>query len=470
VTTYLNRVLATSGPKVAPASQAILFLTILFIVSPLSLYFSRLSSLLVVFGLIAALWLFILVSNFSIRRVPTPVDIASAVFLGYLSLNCIVSLVLGHPINNTIAEIVAPLQMYLCFQGAKRIEVSREVVGALLKWMLIFAIARAAWEIFTTLTLVHLPAPIYGSLDKIPLGVIGRFVYERPFDPVSGMMFAVALMLYAFGIERRLALLAAIVTAVVLILGMTRSEWIAGIAAIFIATLYAGELAKAARIFAVIGLVLATEFFFSPDLRQALSDRLITQTVDQITLSEQITSPGAASPGEAASSGQATPPRNHVGALRILEFRTAFNEFKTAPLFGHGLGSSFGTEVSYDGEDPSLIQLHNSYLNLLASAGIVGISLLLIALLKVRQFLLLGLRHSDRYVRALFCTGAGMLAWYGVFMGFQPIYSAYHLPVLIGTIWGLAAQLSKTVEGQPAAMMANMHRTWLASPGAPDRT
>ncbi len=458
MTTYLNRVLATSGPKDARASQAILFLTILFIVSPLSLYFNRLSSLLVVFGLIASSWLFILVSNVSIRRVPTPVDIASAVFLGYLSLNCVVSLVLGHPINNTIAEIVAPLQMYLCFQGAKRIEVSREVVGALLKWMLIFAIARAAWEIFTTLTLVHLPAPIYGRLDKIPLGVIGRFIYERPFDPVSGMMFAVALMLYALGIERRLSLLAAIVTAVVLILGMTRSEWIAGIVAIFIATLCAGELAKAARIFAVIGLVLATDFFVFPDLHQALSDRLITQTVEQITSSEEITSPGAASPGQVASSGQTTPEKSPVRALRILEFRTAFDAFKTAPLFGHGLGSSFGTEVSYDGKDLTFVQLHNSYLNLLASAGIVGISLLLIVLLKVRQFLLLGVRHMDGDVRALFCIGAGMLAWYGIFMGFQPIYSAYHLPVLIGTVWGLAAVLFKTVGGQPANMIVDTRR------------
>jgi O-antigen ligase len=445
-----------SGPKDVRASQAILFLTMLFIVSPLSLYFNRLSSLLVVFGLIAASWLFILVPDFSIRRVPTPIDLACGIFLGYMSLNCIVSLVLGHPVNNTIAELVAPLQMYLCFQSAKRIELSKETVGALLKWMLIFATARAGWQIFTTLTLIHLPAPIYGRLDKIPLGVIGRFIYERPFDPVSGMMFAVALMLYAFGIERRLSLLAAIVTAVVLILGMTRSEWIAGIVAIFIATFYAGELAKAARIFTVIGLVLATNFLFFPDLHQALSDRFITQTVDQITSSEQITPRGAALPGQAASSGQTTPEKSPVRALRILEFHTAFDEFKTAPLFGHGLGSSFGTEVSYDGKDLIFVQLHNSYLNLLASAGIVGISLLLIALLKVRQFLLFGLRHADRYVRALFCIGAGMLAWYGVFMGFQPIYSAYHLPVLIGTVWGLAAQLCKAVEGQPAAMIVDI--------------
>jgi O-antigen ligase len=463
-------VLATSGPKDARASLAILFLTILFIVSPLSLYFNRLSSLLVVFGLIAASWLCILVPDLSIRRVPTPIDFASGVFLGYMSLNCIVSLALGHPVNDTVADVVAPLEMYLCFQIAKRVHVSKEIVGALLKWILILATARAAWQVFATLTLIHLPVPIYGPLDKIPLGVIGRFIYERPFDPVSGMMFAVALMLYVFGIERRLSLLAAIVTAVFLILGMTRSEWIAGIVAIFIAAFYAGELGKAVRIFAVIGLVLTADFFFFPDLQQALSDRLITQTVEQITSSEQLTSSGVASPGQIASSSQTAPGKNPVRALRILEFRTAFNEFKTAPIFGHGLGSSFGTEVSYDGKDLTFVRLHNSYLNLLANAGLIGVGLLLVVMLKVRQFLLLGVRHTDRDVRALFCIGAGMLAWYGIFMGFQPIYSAYHLPVLIGTVWGLAAQLFKTVEGQPAAMMANMHRTWLASPGAPDRT
>lgn len=443
-------------PEDAPAPLVFLSLAIIFIVSPLSLYFNRLSSLVVVFGLIAASGLAILVSSPSVRRIPTPVDLAAGVFLGYMSLNCIVSLVLGHPVNNTAADVVAPLEMYLGFQIAKRVQLSKYFLGTLLRWILILATARAAWQVFCALAQIHLPVPIYGPLDKMPLGEIGRFIYERPFDPVSGMMFAVALILYAFEIERRLSLLAAIVATIFLIVGLTRSEWIAGVGAILVATSYADMLGRAFGILAAIGLILTAGFLVSPDLREALSDRLFTQTMEQITSAEQAASSGG---GPVASSEQTTaPPKDSVRALRILEFYTAFDAFKTAPIFGHGLGSSFGTEVSYLGTDRFFVQLHNSYLNLLVNAGLVGVGLLLFVMLKVRQFLLLGLRHIDVNVRALFCVGAGMLGWYGIFMGFQPIYSAYHLPVLIGTFWGFAAQLSGGVDGQLEAVPGDLHR------------
>jgi hypothetical protein len=73
-------------------------------------------------------------------------------------------------------------------------------------------------------------------------------------------------------------------------------------------------------------------------------------------------------------------------------------------------------------------------------------------ILRARQLLLLGLQNIDTDVRAIFCVAAGMLVWYGIFMGFQPIYVSFHLPVLIGIIWGLAAQLLQAVDKQPVAM------------------
>ncbi len=444
-----NENLATSKTGYR-SPHAALFLLVIFIVSPLSLYFDRRSSLFVVLGLFAASWLAILTSAPYVRIVRTPIDLAAAIFLGYMSLNCIVSLMLGHPVNNTVSEVVGPVEIYMSFQIAKRVNVSNGAVRALFKWILILGTARSAWLVFSTLALIHIPTPIYSSHDLVPLAAIGRFVYERPFDPVAGMLFAIALMLYAFGIERRLSLLAALITTISLILGMTRSEWIAGIGAVFLATYYFGELNKAFRMFAVIGLVLAANFYFFPELRDALSNRLITKTMEQIHSAQETPAPEAVaseqvSPSELIKS----PGKGTIGGLRIREFYTTFGKFKSAPIFGHGLGSTFGTELSYeDTTELTFIQIHNSYLNLLANAGLVGIGLLFFVILRVRRLLLRGLQIVDPDVRAIFSIAAGMLAWYGIFMGFQPIYVSYHLPVLIGIIWGFAAQRLEPVNEQ----------------------
>jgi O-antigen ligase len=226
-------------------------------------------------------------------------------------------------------------------------------------------------------------------------------------------------MLYIFGIERKWSLLTTIVTAIVLILGLTRSEWLAGVLAVCVGMFYAGKLRTAFKIFVIIALILTLAFIVFPSLYESLRDRLITHTVEQVTSAED------------ATAGDAT-----VGALRILEFSTALEKFQTAPVFGHGLGSWFGTEVSYYGRE-TFVQLHNSYLNLLTNAGLVGVGLLLIVMLKVRTFLRHSIRQGNGLSRALFCVGAGALTWYGTFMAFEPIYAAYHLPALIGTVWGL---------------------------------
>ncbi|HXA86117.1 MAG TPA: O-antigen ligase family protein [Candidatus Dormibacteraeota bacterium] len=431
-----------------PASRAFLFFTIIFIVSPLSLYFNRLFSLLVVFGFILASLFFLVIPKFSVLRARTPIDLACAVFLGYMSLSCVFGLISGHLVSNTIADLVSPLEIYLCFQIAKRIDFSKKVVlEGWLKWILVLATARASWQVFTTLAQIRVLAPIYDASSLLPMATIGRFTYLRPIDPISGIMLAIALMFYIFGFQRKWSLVTAIVTAAVVILGLTRSEWIAGVLAVFVAMFYGSKFRKTIKTFVVIGLILAAILAISPDLYQALTDRLITRTVDQITSSD------------VTSSEDIT-----VGALRILEFGTAIEKFHTAPIFGHGLGSWFGTIVSYDGRDRTFVQLHNSYLNLLTNTGLVGVSLLLIVMLKVRKFLLFNLRHKDVAVRVLFCVGAGSLTWYGIFMAFEPIYSAYHLPALIGTIWGLATRMSKISPEQAVVASISTNPTRGTSP------
>jgi len=444
--------LAAEGSRIRRASFGTLtagwfvLLTTIFVVSPLLLYFSRFSSLVAVFALIAITWGFLL-STRTLERVPTPVDAASGIFFAYMSLNCVAALISGHPRNEAIAELIPPLELYLCFQAAKRVPLSKGIVAAWLKWILVFATARAVWQVLATLVLLHLHAPIYGPLDRIPMGSIGAFSYERPFEPMCGIMLVVALILYNAGIERRLALQAAGTTLVVVILGSTRSEWIATILAMLIVMFYLGRWGQTLKNFVVIGLAVTVACFAWPDLYRSLSDRLIATTSAQIEQFEQLERDKLKPderPAEEKSAEDVT-----IGALRILEFNVALTQFRTAPLFGHGLGSGIGTDVIKFGGGHAFIRLHNSYLNLLTNAGLVGVGLLLIVLLNLRKYLISSLRLGDTEVQALFSLGAGTLAWYGIFMAFQPIYVSYHLPVIIGTFWGVATRLSKRVDEVP---------------------
>jgi O-antigen ligase len=354
-------------------------------------------------------------------RVPTPIDFPAAIFVGYMSISCIMGLFAGHLVSNTFADLVSPLEIYLSFQIAKRLSFPKEVRVGWIKWILVFAAARASWQIFTTLAHIRILAPIYDVSAVTPLGAIGSFTFDRTIDPVSGILFPIALSIYIFDIERRWSLVTAITTAVVLILGLTRSEWVAGVFAVCISMFYAGRLRKALKILAVITLLLLVTFMIWNDLYEALRDRLVTHTIEQFTASQEDLS---------------------VGALRILEFNTALEKFQSAPIMGHGLGSWFGTLVSYDGKELRFVQLHNSYLNLLTNTGALGLLLLLIVIFRARRLLLVGLRHSDSTAKSIFCMAASALVWYGIFMAFEPIYAAYHLPVLIGLLWGIPTALA----------------------------
>src|SRR5947209_5990431 len=199
-----------------PASRAFLFFVALFIVSPISLYFNRVLSLIVVFGLIFGALFFLVLPKFSIRRVPTSIDFPSAIFVGYMSISCIRGLFADHLISNTLADLVSPLEIYLSFQIAKRLYFPKAVRVGWIKWILIIVTTRAAWQIFTTLAHIRILAPIYDVSAVMPSGTIGNFTFDRTIDPVSGILFPIAILIYIFGIERRWSLLAAISTAVVL--------------------------------------------------------------------------------------------------------------------------------------------------------------------------------------------------------------------------------------------------------------
>lgn len=351
-----------------------------------------------------------------IRRVPTTLDKYCFAFFIYISLNFLFAVaVLGNGINNALADLLPVFEIFFSFQLAKRIQVRKESLRAFVKWLLILCILRAAWQIVAIFVGLHIRPPIYEAGWETPQASIGNFAYDRTIDPISGVIFPFALICLFYKIHRKYALLCLFSTAIVLFLGMTRSEWIACVISISIAGYYVGLFRKIIKfcflaIFSV-GLI----FVMFPDLYSTFFDRLITHTVEQVQADDIA-----------------------VAAVRIAEIQTAMDQFRTSPIFGHGLGSWFGTEVEWAGK-PFFVQLHNSYLNLLANTGALGVLLLLLILVKIRGFAKTVLSTADLSGKFLLAVSISVLTWYGIFMIFEPIYSVYHIPVLIGVWWGITA-------------------------------
>src|SRR5215469_5259618 len=118
-------------------SKLFLITTILFIVSPLSLYFGRVSSLVVVCGsLVMAATMLLL--PFSVEQVSTVFDYPSFVFLAYMTVNCGLSILfLHHGANNALADLVPVAEVYVAFQLAKRTSFTSESIDRILKWVLL---------------------------------------------------------------------------------------------------------------------------------------------------------------------------------------------------------------------------------------------------------------------------------------------------------------------------------------------
>src|SRR5262249_2085852 len=160
-----------------------------------------------------------------------------------------------------VSELVAPFEIYAAVQLARQTDISTATASRWIKWVLLLVAARAAVDIYTTLTLQSITAPIYGSAtDLVPIATIGKFNYVRTFDPVSGLMFAVALLLFISRVERGLSIVTAILTGAVLVLGLTRSEWIAVFFSVLLASFYVGKLGQAIKALAFVGVVLLVIF------------------------------------------------------------------------------------------------------------------------------------------------------------------------------------------------------------------
>jgi O-antigen ligase len=410
----------------------LLLILVLSVVSPVFLHLTRLTSCLVVAALLAAAY---------VQRVPRrfkpKLETYSLLFLLFMVANATIAVLCGNHWLDALDELVPIGEVFACFALTSRIRFDERKVLKWLRWILWFILARASWQLILIFLGNPIIPPIYGQVDRSQVQVaISNFVYVRPIDPVVGLFVAIAFILYLFGVHRRLAIAVMGVAGTVSLLGLTRSEWIGSAACFVMALAFSGRqklLRQVSLAFLTIAIGLYALILAVPGFGSFIENRLIDYTVQQIEN-----------------------PANELQELRILEFSTAKEKFEQAPFFGQGLGSNFGTVV-FNGENLEFLQFHDYYLNLLSETGLVGLLMLIFLVSRAAK---LAIRMYRACVwdlqRAVVLCGLGSLLWWGIFFAFQPIYSSYHVTVIVGIFFGMA--LAFTVQPK-AGFLSNLTET-----------
>lgn len=392
----------------------LLLILALSVVSPVFLHLTRLSSCLVVAALLAAAYL-----ARTPRQVKAKLETYSLLFLLFMTVNAIVAVIGGNHWLDALDELVPIGEVFACFVLTSRVRFDQQKILKWLRWMLWFILARASWQLILIFLGNPIIPPIYGQVDRSQVEVaISNFVYVRPIDPIVGLFVAIAFILYLFGVHRKLAIAVMGVAGTVSLLGLTRSEWIGSAACFVMALVFSGRQKLVRQAFLAvltIAVGLCALILAVPGFGPFVENRLIDYTVQQIEN-----------------------PANELQELRILEFSTAKEKFEQAPLFGQGLGSNFGTVV-FNGENLEFLQFHDYYLNLLTEAGLIGFIALLLLVSRAAKLAVRMYRASYCDLqRAVVLCGLGSLLWWGIFFAFQPIYSSYHVTVIVGIFFGMA--------------------------------
>jgi hypothetical protein len=404
-----------------------LLILMLFVVSPLTLHITRLASVIVVGALISLAYISRppQVAKFRVEKI-------ALIFFLFMGTNVVVAIISGNRWVDAVGEIVPIAEVFGCFILTARVRFDEPLAWKWLKCILWCVMARSAWELLLIFTGSSVISPIYGEIDRYKAEVtISNFTYIRPIDPIAGIFVPIALILYAFGVHRTLTKWIIIAAGTVSLLGLTRSEWIASTACMLMLLAFARRhiirqvlVGTACISFATYLLTMVV-----PDFREFVQTRLVNYTVQQ-----------------------AISPKDELQALRFLELYTAAEKFEQAPLLGHGLGSGFGTVV-FNGSELQFVQFHNYYLNLLSNAGLVGVFMLLVVVWNAMRFVLrlYSASRIDIERAIVICAGASLL-WWGIFVAFQPIYSSYHVTVLIGALFGMAQSLVLHKHNQTATV------------------
>jgi hypothetical protein len=408
---------------------------ILLVVSPFFLYLNRIRSatvmLLLLAGTIAVGFL-----KGEARMQPvvrTRIDRAAFVFAAYMAVNCLLGILNGNDGSSGLNELAPVVELYVCFWLAVRMSFSEKTIRTILTLTLVAVGTRAAWQLllFVAGRAGSIIPPVYDTSEQAEFVADVGFRIVRLLDPVSCLHVAAAFALLVssgVGESRRLVITTFVLTGAVLILSLERAEWLATIVCVLV-ILY---LCKQNRVATVLRLGLslaviivtfvALSWFFqklSLDLDEVFLDRMIGYTQEQLL-----------------------DPQNSLQELRLLEYSTIGRAFSTAPVFGHGLGANLGTDV-FDGSSQRFVPIHNYFLNLLANAGLVGIGLFAyLAFAAGTTLVRLYLSAESSFKRGLTLYSIVALLWYAVFVSFHPIYSAYHIPALLGFYVGVALSLA----------------------------
>lgn len=347
-----------------------------------------------------------------------------------MAANCVWSASRGVPWNAALNELVPISEMYGCFWIASRTRWSGQSAQRLLCFILVLVAIRGLWQLgYFALGKADLLIPPVSGAGHWAAEDISGYAFTRLFDPVTGIHAAIAFALYwnvAQGWLRRLAVLVMGVGVTVLILGLTRAEWIGTVICIILVVAGGKKPAHGMRhVLTALGVLvisgIALSLFFQKttlDLGDVLATRAFTYTQQQLF-----------------------DPRDSRQDLRLLEIATATDAFRTAPLFGHGLGSDLGTLVS-DSTSVQFASIHNYYLNLLANAGLAGLLLFVLLAARVGIGLRWLARSAQNSMQRCYLAAATVgLIWYGVLVCFHPIFSAYHIPSLLGFYMGVAVSL-----------------------------
>ena len=394
----------------------VLLLLAMFVVSPVSLQMPRLVALCVVLALVMVAWLMR-----DEKRIRAKIELWAILYFAFMALNAIVSTLNGNSGRDALSELVPAGEVLACFFLASRVEFDATRAARWAFVILVVALTRALWQLILIFSGIPIIPPIYDVEHAFKAQeTIGNFVYVRPIDPVVGIFVAIAFVFYVCDVHRRLAITVMAVSGAVSLLGLTRSEWIASVVCMILTAAFVGGTAvrRWLTAAAVIAAAMVLLTMAVPDFNQFLANRLFQYTQQQIE-----------------------DPSNELAELRFLEIGTAVAKFSEAPILGHGLGSDFGTQV-WNGSFIEFVQFHNYYLNLLANAGLAGlIALLLVAYKSFRFGTALIRAARDPVAKAISICAIATLVWWAIFVTFQPIYSTYHVTVLIGLFFGMALAL-----------------------------
>jgi len=389
-----------AGTKV---SQIALIGLLLFVVSPVSLHLNRIVCWEAVFMLIA-------ISRPLLGERQTPIDRPGKIFCCYMVASALLSLFAGHSWKGVLAELTPALEMFLCFRLGACLELNDGTKQRWMRWILIMVSLRSAWQIVAVILGINIIPPIYDAEHELKAVVsIGGFDFERLIDPIAGLFVPISATFLLFDMQDRWAKVALAACLAVCILGFTRSEWIGSALCVILLAWHSGRSRKLIKWASLSAASLTLLISLTPNLCEAVSTRLVDYTAQQMF-----------------------DPHDELQQLRFLELGTALKAFESAPGFGIGLGSGLDTPVLTD-EGWVFVIIHNSFANMLASIGLVGVGLMLYVVWKAWRVFARSYRNKNAFVLAGFLA----LIWYGTFMAFQPIYSVYHLPVIVGFLYGM---------------------------------